>query len=162
MKRVNVFESAEEYKLVIDKDQYILYRKFTEGARRRYQSAISSRPFRVNQSTGEMTVTIDLAEQRYLLLKEAISGWKLFKDDKEVPFGKDTLEEFLEFGNSDITDRLEIEVKRVNSWLAAGEITGAVEKEIERLQELKKIREAEEEKKAPSLSRPEPTPEETK
>ena len=117
MGRVSAFDYGQDHKFELDKEQYIQYKKMTEGQRRRFQSALSSRPFVVNQATGEMSVTVDIAEQRYLLLKYSISGWNVFDGDKSVEFNDVELENFLENGNTDILDELENEIRKVNTWL---------------------------------------------
>lgn len=137
MKRKNCFVTAEEYKYKLDDEQYIAYRKLSEGQRQRYQSSVS-RSFTLNQATGELNIPVDVGGDRRILLEMSICGWKLFRDDVVVEFNPDNLADFLENADPTIIDGLETKVREANTWMVSPASVGQVDAEIEKLEKIKK------------------------
>jgi methyl coenzyme M reductase alpha subunit len=148
MAHKNYFVTATEQKYELDKEQYIIYRKLSEGQRQRYQDSTASQ-LKVNQNTNEISVPLSTGKDRNNLLKASICGWKLFDEkDAEIPFNDKTLDDFVENIDPSVIDALERKIRTLNTWLLNNVTVEQIDEQIANLEEAKKELEKRDAKKA--------------
>lgn len=116
---------------------------FTEGDRRRYQNKVN-KDVSIAKNTGDMNLKLNPGDERYELLSIAIQGWSLIKEGKPFLFSPNARREFLDSANPKVIDDIEAAVREHNPWIGAELTIEDIDKEIERLQELREQKEREE------------------
>lgn len=142
-----------EHKVFLpDGKQYVLYKEFNEGQRKKYLNQ-TNRDVTVSRVTRDMKVKMAPGDERHVLLKTAITGWHVFKGGQEVPFTPRNLEEFLDKAPPRVIDIIETAVRKANAWLLAEMSVEDIQKEIDSLQEMLEAKQKEEAGKLDSASR---------
>lgn len=127
--------------------QYIEYKKMNEGDRSRYQKAISD-PVLVHRGSGDARMKVDPARDRQALLDAAVSGWNLWKGDRQANFNPTQFNLWKNAMDPSVIDRLEKAVRKANPWLRSEMSLKDAREELERITQTVADLEAEEEEKA--------------
>src|SRR4051794_34383011 len=131
-----------------DNIQWIEVKAFSEGDRRRYLNEIN-KDIRVERQTGAAFLKNTAGQDRYELLKVAITDWYIFKKDKngemrEHPYNEHNVRDFLNVGSPKIFEKVELKVRELNPWLMADLTVEQMEEQIEELNRLIEIKQKEE------------------
>jgi len=122
---------------------FIEHKTLTEGQRRQYLNSIN-RDVVIRKATGDASLKMAPGDERWALLKVAITGWNLQKGGKPLPFSKGSpgsnLEQFLEAAPPKIVDLIDKEVRKVNAWLIEDMSVEDIDKEIQTLTELRQAK----------------------
>ena len=147
------FGFAEDFKVMLpDGISYIIHSSLNEGARRSYLNN-QNRDITVEKVTGNAKVKVMQGEERFALLKAAITGWSLQTKNKvndlvPVVFTTAKLVEFLEKAPPKIIDIIEKDVRKHNPWLMAQATSDDIREQIKELEEMLEAKLVEEAGKA--------------
>ena len=124
-----------------DGKQYFVVQPMNEGAKQRFQKK-TNKGIRMNQRSQEATIDVDPADERWTLIKESVIDWKLMQKGKDgswspYPFSKQNIERFLDKANPKIVQELEFFIRTKNPWMQEDMDVEEIDKEIERLEELR-------------------------
>lgn len=123
-----------------DGQQYIEFNIMDEGAKVRFQK-LTNQDLIVNRDN-TAKVKVDPATERHTLIKESVFNWHMFKivDGRPEPVGysKQMLQKWLEVAPPKIVEDLEHAIRMANPWMQAEMTVEEVDKEIERLYEVRK------------------------
>lgn len=136
--------------------QWIQFKIMSEGDKARFQRS-TNRDIKVNQKTQDATIRADVAGERHQLIKASVVNWRmLWKNPatggvEEVPFSESgsghpsklSLDVFLARANPKIVEDLEYAIRMANPWMQGDMTIEEIDKEIERLRELREQRERE-------------------
>lgn len=126
---------------------WIEFTVLNEGQKKNFQDKTSS-DMVVERRSGDARMTLKQGTQRHELLKAACVNWNLKRNVRgtvqEVPFGAVPFNDFLTLGDPRIIENLEKEIRKANPWLMADMTADDIRKEIENLEELLKVKVAEE------------------
>lgn len=134
---------AEERFLFPDGVTYISFRIMNEGQRKKFQKS-TNRDIKFNRSTNDASIKADPAEERWQLITSSCVGWNLVRRDprtqalEPIMFNGKLLEQWMEMADPKLIDELELAIRRANPWLQAEMTVEEVDKEIERLTDLRK------------------------
>ena len=118
--------------------QWVEIQVFNEGMKKKYQK-ITSRDIRMNQRTSEAIVKSTMAEDRHLLIGQAICGWEILRAGERLPYTQKNLLAFLEAAPPAVIDNIEVAIRRANPWLLGEMKAEDIRKEIADLEEMLKI-----------------------
>ncbi len=131
---------------------WVEHKTLTEGDRRKYLNKIN-RDVRVQKATGDAVMKLAPGDERYELLKTAISGWNLTRSGSPIAFSTSNLDLFLNNANPKVVDLIEKAVRLANPWLLSEVSIEDIDREIETLTELRAKKVAEEEGKGTSSTK---------
>jgi hypothetical protein len=151
------FGFGEEEKWFLpDGTQYFVFKVMNEGEKAFFQKQ-TNRDVIVDKNSGDAKLKVDPAAERHTLIVTSVTGWYLFKNNKPVVFGKGTpgsmLEQWLAVANPKLVEDLELTIRKANPWMQADMKVEDIDKEIERLQDLRKNVVENDLKKSTSLSK---------
>jgi hypothetical protein len=127
------FGAGDTHRVMLpDGRQYIEHTELSEGGRRKYLNSVN-RDVVIQRTTGDAKMRVAPGDERYALLKTAITGWSLIKGGSPLPFSKQNLEDFLDKAPSRIIDLIEKDVRKHNDWLDERSLED-MERELEQLQ----------------------------
>lgn len=137
------FGEERQFKLP-DGKQYISFQIMNEGQRSEFQKR-TNRDIRINRASGDASIKADPAEERRALITSSVVGWNLKrrKGDgwEDVTFSKGSagasLEKWLVVANPKIIDDLEFAIRKANPWLQSDMTVEEIDKEMDRLRELR-------------------------
>lgn len=139
------FEETEKWYFP-DGKQYIEYQRMNEGARARFQQK-TTKDITVMRQTGDAKMKVDPATERYELMAASVKGWNLMRREGRsgefmpVPFSIGSpganFEQWYNSANPKLVDDLEVAIRKANPWLNADMTIEDIEKEEDRLRELK-------------------------
>jgi hypothetical protein len=128
------------------KDQFIYFRVMNEGDRSKFQSKVN-RDITVVRQTGDAKIGADPAAERLALLEASVTGWTLKRRTRDgsgwedAPFSigskGDLFEQWLQKADPKLVDALEMEIRKANPWMQADMTVEDINKEIDRLVELR-------------------------
>lgn len=150
------FGSSHEF-IMPDGRQKIFFQAMNEGAKAEFQK-LTSRDLRVQRSSGDALVKMDQAAERHTLIEKSVTGWTLRRRNpksrewEDAPFNSSGLRDFLRGANPKIVEDLELEIRKANSWLLDEMTPEEIDKEIDRLKDLRVAAVKREEGKALSAS----------
>lgn len=145
----NYWGVEETFKYYLpDGKQFFEIKPMNEGAKTRFQK-LTNKGIKMDQRTNEATIKMDAADERHTLILESVVSWYLMQPD-----GQGGWSEFPCSGNESIRRRaleneilvkfnpkavqdLEFFIRTKNPWMQADMDVEEIDKEIERLQELK-------------------------
>lgn len=128
-----------------DNKQYIEFQRMNEGARARFQQK-TTKDITVVRGSGDAKMKVDPATERHELLAASVKGWHVVrknKDDQYVPVAFTIgspgaeFEKWLQVANPKLVDDLEAAIRKANPWLNADMTIEDIDKEMDRLRELK-------------------------
>lgn len=133
---------------------YMEFSAMNEGQKKKFQKA-SSRDVTIKRG-GDAKLAMDVAEERWDLIITVTSDWNLVQagpdGNRPVPFSTVGLKRWLEVADPKLVADYEFAIRKANPWLQGDMTTADIDEEVERLQELRKDVEAEENRKASSSS----------
>lgn len=116
--------------------QYFEFSIMNEGAKAKFQRLTNQDLTIGRDNTAK--VRMDPANERHTLIKTSVTGWHLFKDGKEVRFDNSKLEQWLSVAPPKLVEDLEFAIRKANPWLQADMTVEEIDKEIARLEELRR------------------------
>lgn len=138
------FGDSKEFVLP-DGLQKIFFEVMNEGKRSKFQKK-TSKDIKFNRASGDAAIKADQAEERHELLMSSVIGWSLKQRQLDgswvdVPFttgsANSAFAKWLEVANPKIVDDLEFQIRLANPWMQAEQTVEEIDKELERLQELR-------------------------
>lgn len=139
------FEESDRWHFP-DGKQYIEFKRMNEGERARFQQ-MTTRDVTVVRNTGDAKVKVDPATERRELIISSVTGWHLMRRDQRngnfvpVPFSKGSpgaeLEKWLNVANPTLVDSLEQAIRKANPWLMSDMTLEDIDKEMDRLREMR-------------------------
>lgn len=132
-----------------DHKQYFDIVPMNEGAKSRFQK-MTNKGIRMNQRSQEATIDVDPADERHTLIKESVTSWLIMQKAADgsysefpCPVGnasmlKRSLETLLDKFSPKVIQDLEYFIRTKNPWMQADMDVEEIDKEIDRLEELKK------------------------
>lgn len=127
----------ETHRFVLpDGKQWIEFQVMNEGQKSDYQRKIN-RDIKINRRSGDATLRNDIADERHALITSSVIDWSMRKGGGFVGFSKRVLEDWLNVANPRIIEDLEAEIRKANPWLQGEMTVEDIDKEIERLRELR-------------------------
>lgn len=149
------FESGQEDYFAFDETftvelpdgkSFVECKALNEGGRRKYLAAVN-RDVRLQRATQDVIMKMSPGEERQALLMESIVGWNLVSKGRPISCTDANKRSFLDKANPKLLDTIEMEVRKHNSWLQADMTVEDLQKEIDRLTELRDQKIADEEGK---------------
>jgi hypothetical protein len=138
---VDYFGFAESHKHMLpDGKQWIEFQSMNEGAKSRFQKE-SSRDLVLERQSGNARVKMDQAGDRHALIKACVTDWYVLRGGQPIPYTPVQLGDFLTLADPRIIDGLELAIRKANPWLLAEMSVKDIDKEIENLQEMRKVAE---------------------
>lgn len=127
-----------------DGKQTITFKVMNEGERSAFQKK-TSRDIKFNRATSDAAIRADPAEERRELIMTSVTGWTLKRRGPsgwtDAPFsgGKpgSELDQWLKVANPKVIDDLEMAIRKANPWMQADMTTEEIDKEIDRLTDLR-------------------------
>jgi len=133
------FDSTEKWYFP-DGKQFIEFRVMNEGDRVKFQT-LTRNDVRFNRRTEEASLRADPAKERHALLEASVVGWHVFRAGQPVPFSIGspgaTFEQWLNNANPKLVDELEFAIRKANPWMQADMTVEEIDKEMDRLRELR-------------------------
>jgi len=126
-----------------DGKQWIEFKIMDEGDKTKFQKMTNSDL--IVQRSGDSRIKIDPARERHELIKNSVTNWNLQQKDpvgggwSPAPFSIRSVEMWLEKAPPKIVEDLELEIRKANPWMQADMSVDEIDKEIERLQDLRKL-----------------------
>lgn len=131
-----------------DGKQYFEVKPMDEGAKTRFQK-MTNKGIRMNQRTQDATIDVDPADERHTLIKESVISWRIMQKDADGSYSeypspvadaqrKRALEQMLEKFNPKVVQDLEFFIRTKNPWMQADMDVEEIDKELDRLNELRK------------------------
>lgn len=126
-----------------DRKQYLVVKKMSEGDKARFQKT-TNRDIRIQRTTGDARMSMDAVAERHELIRISVTDarvmmpgpdGKLRFDDKKVEV---VVKNLLDNGDPDVVQQLEKFIRELNPWMRADMSVEEIDKEIERLQEIKR------------------------
>lgn len=141
----------EEFNYLLpDGKQFFTIKPMNEGAKAKFQKK-TNKGIRVNQRTQDALLDVDPADERWTLIKESVVGWHIMQRDPQT--GQFTeypspqagtsqltraLEQLLDKFDPKIIQDLEFFIRTKNPWMQADMDVEEIDKEIDRLNVLRK------------------------
>lgn len=127
---------------------FIEFRPMNEGAKKKFQDK-TSRDLVLERNSGNARMSVLQGSERHELIRSSVVAWNLRRGGQELPQpgtpqGKIALGDFLELADPLIVEGLEKEIRKANPWLLAEMTSEDIQKEIDNLEEMKKVAEARE------------------
>lgn len=136
------FERIEKFTLP-DGVSYIEFHVLNEGKRKMYLDAVQ-KDVRLQKTTGDAFLKLQSGTEKHVLLEAAICGWNLIDETGEVRFSPRAVKRFLDETDPRLIDLIEKEVRKANPWLLADMSADDIRKQIDDLEEMLEVKEAEE------------------
>lgn len=137
------FGAADPLRVPLDSKQWVEHTPFNEGQRRKYLNGIN-RDVTIAKTTGDAKMRMAPGDERYTLLKTAITNFHLIRNGEPLNFGQRELEEFLEKAPPKVIDKIDKEVRKANPWLLAEASLEDLLKERDNLDEMIEVKRKEE------------------
>lgn len=146
---VDYFTFDETYTFALpDGKQHIYFKAMTEGMRARYQK-LTNRDIHFNRINQDARLSVDPATDRQALVSVSVTGWDLKRKNprtgrwEDAPFSNngtpgDELHKWMDVVNPKILDALEEAIRAANPWLLQDMTVEQVDREMERLVDLRK------------------------
>lgn len=126
-----------------------------EGARSKFQRE-NNQDMKLNRRDDTASIRVDPAKERHSLITTSVTGWNLKKkvngELQVVDFNRAVLAQWLEVADPKIVDDLEQACRLANPWLVAELSIEEIDKEIQRLHEMRDVKVAEDAGKDSSSS----------
>lgn len=148
---IDYFDTDETFQYWLpDGVSWVEHKLLTEGDRQKYLSK-TSRELRVQRQTQDMFFNPGAGEDRKAVLEVALVGWNLRRKDRKngrlepVPFNPNELARFITNANPAVLEGIEDDIRRKNPWLSVDVSVADIDREIERLNDLRaeKVKEQE-------------------
>ena len=140
------FGFGEERVFVLpDGKQQIFFKIMNEGERSKFQKK-TNKDIKFNRASGDASIKADQAEERRELILTSVTNWTLVRRSPDgwipVPFSGERpgseLDKWLQVANPKIIDDLEFAIRQANPWMQADMSVEEIDKEIDRLNDIRK------------------------
>lgn len=138
------FDDSKKY-LLPDGKQYIIFKAMNEGDRVKYESQIS-RDIKFNRRTDDASMRMNTGEDRHALIRSSVTGWNMVRRNgnswEPVAFTEGrggTFEQWLLKADPKIVNGLSDAIREANGWMIDEMTVEAIDEEIKRLEDLRKI-----------------------
>lgn len=120
---------------------YLEIRRMTEGIRQSFQKRTNSR-VTILKENQNAEMAVDPARDRRELIKHSVVGWVMFRQDPggkpyTVEFSNATFERWLDGADPRLIDELEKFIRTINPWMLDQMSLESIDKELDRLTELR-------------------------
>jgi hypothetical protein len=149
---IDFFDTAEDTKQVFlpgSKTQYVVITALREGQKKKYQN-LTNRDMVLERASGNARMKTAPGDERHLLLKMAIVDFHLLRGGEELRYNDKNLAIFLDVAPPKVIEEIEREIHLKNPWLLADMSVEDIDKEIERLTEMRETKLKEDEGNADS------------
>lgn len=129
-----------------DGQQWIEFRKMDEGLKKKYQQR-TNRDITINRDQSTK-LGIDPAEDRHVLIEMSVTNWYMMIPDNpddlenttwsEAAFAPQLLRKWLEVGDPKAIQDLEVEIRMANPWMQSDMTVEEIDKEIRRLEDIRR------------------------
>lgn len=128
-----------------DGKTWIKFKIMDEGDRAKFQR-MTNKDIKISRGTGDASINADVAFERHELIKNSVVDWNLCRRNADgrmepVPFSLSgrgpNLESWLSKANPKLVDDLEFAIRQANPWMQAQMTVEEIDKEINRLGELR-------------------------
>lgn len=125
-----------------DGQQYMEFKVMTEGDKKQYQRLTNQDLTIGRDQTAK--VRMDPSAERHVLITQSVKDWNLYAPDKKTgklaiaAFDKSILVKWLEQANPKLVEDLEIAIRKANPWMLSEQSVEDIDKEIDRLVEMRK------------------------
>jgi hypothetical protein len=116
--------------------QYFEFKLMNEGEKTKFEK-LTNQDLIVNRDQSAR-MKVDPSEQRHTLIKTSVTNWNLYKDGQVVDFNKHVLEKWLEVADPKLVADLEFAIRLANPWMQQDMSIEEIDKEIERLYDMRK------------------------
>jgi hypothetical protein len=125
-----------------DGTQYMEFKVMTEGDKKQYQR-LTNQDLKIGRDQ-TASVRMDPGAERHILITQTVKDWNLYAPDKKTgklaiaAFDKSLLVKWLEQANPKLVEDLEIAIRKANPWMLSDQSVEDIDKEIDRLVEMRK------------------------
>lgn len=130
------FQANEKF-VFPDGIQFIEFQIMNEGAKARFQK-LTTKDL-VVQRGGDARMKMDPAQERHELIRQSVVGWNMYRGGQPIPYSDRNLKDFLELANPKLIEDLEKAIRKANPWLMAEMKVEDIDREIENLQEMRRV-----------------------
>jgi hypothetical protein len=134
--RTEYWGTDERFRYELEGGQFFECKVMNEGDKTKFQKSTNQDLTIGRDQTAK--IKMDPASERHQLIKASVVGWVLYKDGLVVDFNTRILEQWLQVAPPKIVEDLEFVIRKNNPWMQAEMTTEEIDKEIERLYELRK------------------------
>lgn len=124
-----------------DGKQFFVIKPMNEGEKAKFQK-LTSKSILLKQGSGDAAIDVDPAGERHTLIKSSVINWYLFqKVDGEwvpQPYSDRNLNMWLDKAPPKAVEYVEHKIRLANPWLQNEMSVEEIDKELERLYELRK------------------------
>lgn len=121
---------------------YFELKAMNEGEKSKFQK-LTQRDLVLEKNSGNARFKMDPATERHELIKSSVVGWNLKRNGVPVPFEQvgraNPLNDFLELADPKIVEEIELAIRKLNPWLLNDMTVEEIDKQIEELQDLRKV-----------------------
>lgn len=133
------FDRTETYHLP-DGVSWIEFKPMNEGEKKKFQDK-TSKDLVLERNSGNARMTVLQGSERHELIKSSIKAWNLKRGGKDIPCNSVNIGDFLTLADPLIIEGLEKAIRKANPWLLAEMSSEDIQKEIDNLEEMKKVAE---------------------
>lgn len=133
------FGSSEKY-VMPDGFSYIEFRRMNEGKKKAFQDK-TSKDLVLERNSGNARMSVLQGSERHELIKSCVTNWNLKRNGEPIAFSALNLNDFLELADPLVIEGLEKAIRKANPWLLAEMTVKDIDREIENLQEMRKVAE---------------------
>jgi len=142
-KQVDYFGFAETSRYTFpDGVTFFELKAMNEGEKSKFQK-MTQRDLVLEKGSGNARFKMDPATERHELIKASVVGWNLMRNGTPVPFEQtgraNPLNDFLELANPKVVEEIELAIRKLNPWLLNDMSVEDIDKQIEELQDLRKV-----------------------
>lgn len=129
---------SEQYEkfFLPDGRQYFEFKVMNEGEKTKFEK-MTNQDLIVNRDQSAR-VKVDPSEQRHSLITTSVTGWYLFKGGEIVAYSSQLLRKWLEVADPKVVADLEFAIRMANPWMQSEMSVEEIDKEIDRLHEVRK------------------------
>lgn len=118
--------------------QYFEFKIMNEGDKVKFQKLTNQDLIVGRDNTAKVKVSPET--ERHTLIETSVIGWNLYKNGEVVGFSPQVLKMWLQSAPPKIVEELEFAIRMANPWMQADMKIEEIDKEIDRLMEMKKQR----------------------
>lgn len=139
--QVDYFGFSKDTKFLFpDKKTYIVLQAMNEGAKKQFQK-LTQRDLVLERQSGNARMRVDQATERHEMIRQSIKEWNLVRGGVLVQHNDRNVKEFLELANPSLVEDIEKAIRKLNPWMLAEMSVADIDREIENLQEMRKVAE---------------------
>lgn len=117
--------------------QYIEFKIMNEGDKVKFQK-LTNQDIVLSRRDDSARMKIDAATERHTLIKTCVTGWNMYTKNQPVAYSPQMLEKWLQVAPPKLVEELEKAIRDANPWMLDEMEPEDIDKEIDRLLELKK------------------------